>query len=132
MQFLSHDKPSFVFTDLCIAHDQSIKTKYNLTKSSPADKDRERVYGRIDHHKNWYDKWGFEFDFYKTIFGKNSFIKKGLNYYLENLFILLTNYTVARSSFLESRSAGRCYSKTLNKFFDIDPKYEVMKEWDDS
>tara|TARA_A100001015_G_scaffold172713_1_gene191939 strand:- start:2090 stop:3076 length:987 start_codon:yes stop_codon:yes gene_type:complete len=131
MQFLSYDKPSFVFTDLCIAHDQSIKIKYNLTKSSPDDKNKEKVYGRIDHHKNWYDKWGFEFDFYKTIFGKNIYIKKGFNYTLrKSIPVLLTNLdTVARSTFLESRSTGKRYSNTINKFFDIDPKYEVLKDW---
>ena len=88
------------------------------------------MYGRSDHHLVWREKWGFEFDFYKSILEKKLCQKSG-NFILRKTFpdFLTSLETNARTTFSRALSEGKRYSETTLRFFENDPKYNVIKTW---
>ena len=116
--FLAADDMAFQFLkkniyNICIpyihfTHDQSIKTKFKLPKDSPIGDKKEVIkrYGRIDHHKIWKEKWGFEWNIKKT---SKIFNNRLIKYFISRLFSEFYSglETITRQQFKLSKNKSR-------------------------
>jgi hypothetical protein len=136
-QFLQKNIYNIVIPDISFAHDQSLKLKHNLPRSSP--NGNPKLYGRTDHLKCWKNKWGFYYSASKYLFGgdyllnRTGFINKCIDKFSEIIHYDLTSslQTIARRSYkkhLESFPIKR--RSLIDDFYNHDPKNGPLKYFD--
>ena len=133
-QFLYKNIYNIVIPDIHFGHDQRLKLKYELPRSSPqADKKTvKNLYGRMDHLDVWKDKWGFKYDINKSKrFGINlssttTWFMRIVRYFFKNSISSLP--TVARDDYFLIKNK---YKNTLiDQFYHHDPKKGPLRYFD--
>ena len=62
-QFLYNNIYNIVLPQFCLAHEQELKVKFGLPKSSPNgdEKTRDHFFSKWGHHDVWNNRWGFDY-----------------------------------------------------------------------
>ena len=140
-QFLNQNTWNIVVPSITFFHNQMRKLKYNLPLNSPfannGSKGVEYLYGRHDSLQQWEEKWGFSFDFRKSLATK--VLKGNIETFVNRLFEKMARdfgldprtglETVARKTYRANRS--RFSGTYIDRFYSHDPISGPIKYFED-
>ena len=140
-QFLQQNTWNIVVPTITFFHNQMRKLKYNLPLNSPfpnkGSRGVEYLYGRHDSLQQWEEKWGFSYDFRKSIVTK--ILKGNFETYVNRLFEKVARdfgldprtglETVARKTYRANQS--RFSGTYIDQFYSHDPILGPIKYFED-